>query len=544
MPHNFPYLILLPGLTLLFAAAISASPVRLELTASPDRQVSARPALYGHNMTSIDWHGTTAPRFGRERPPILWDTQADQPDPAWKDLTHAWPLRVMRFHTGNNYAWRDVIGPREQRKPIKASEAWAPPYRTEAGLDEFLRWLETLPGHPEASLIASPFLPAADLADLVAYCNATTGPMAELRAANGHPEPYRVRYWELGNETDWIGRADLDVMRSDSEQEKQGKLLVSEYVARCAERIAAMRAVDPSILIYAHAQTAPWPSKTPRWRAWHREVLRHLGPDIDGIVIHLYYDGYAIPYVLASLDSLIADIRELQPADRAAERPITVVVNEHARWVPPSQSKQWVDAWSLQSAISTTDFLLRLMARPEVSMANYWCYLHRGPWRVLDADWDRLSDETPGVTLRFGTAIQPVFQLLNDALLPRYELLTPVASPNETSLAEGNYDQAVTAGLFSDPVTGEYALVAVNRSSSDPATLSLTIPQNFRSDATLRRSLITADSLSARNTPTEPFAVALNQSDLAAASLPRDASRPDAVLFEVPPQGIVSWRWR
>ena len=540
MAHSLRF-ILLPAL---LATTALATPLRLALDSSADRQVTARPALYGHNMTSIDWHGTTAPRFGRERPPILWDIQTNRPDPAWDALTHAWPLRVMRFHTGNNYAWRDVIGPREQRKPVKASEAWAPAYRPEAGLDEFLRWLETLPYQPEASLIASPFLPAADLADLVAYCNATTGPMAELRAANGHPAPYRVRHWELGNETDWMGRTDLDVMRPDSEQEKKGKLLVSEYVARCVERIAAMRAVDPDILIYAHAQTAPWPTKNPQWRVWHREILRRLGPDIDGIVIHPYYDGYAVPYALASVDALIADIRELQPAARAADRPITVVVNEHARWVTPSQRDRWPDAWSLQSAISTTDFLLRLMARPEVSMANYWCYLHRGPWRVLDADWDRLADDETGGTLRFGTALHPTFQLLNDALLPRYELLTPEPAPSEAALAEGNYKYAVTAGLFSDPDTGEHVLVAANRSSVGAATLSLAIAPAPRPGATLRRSIITADTLSAANTTTTPSTVTLEQTDLPSASLPRDPSRPGALLLEVPPRAIVSWRWR
>jgi len=40
----------------------------------------------------------------------------------------------------------------------------------------------------------------------VEYTNgAVSTPMGRLRAANGHPEPYGVRYWGIGNEAwgDW-----------------------------------------------------------------------------------------------------------------------------------------------------------------------------------------------------------------------------------------------------------------------------------------------------------------------------------------------------
>ncbi len=38
-------------------------------------------------------------------------------------------------------------------------------------------------------------------AQYVEYVNgAATTPMGKLRAANGHPEPYRVKFWGIGNE--------------------------------------------------------------------------------------------------------------------------------------------------------------------------------------------------------------------------------------------------------------------------------------------------------------------------------------------------------
>ena len=40
-----------------------------------------------------------------------------------------------------------------------------------------------------------------DAADQVEYFNGPpASPMGQLRAANGHPEPYGVKYWQIGNE--------------------------------------------------------------------------------------------------------------------------------------------------------------------------------------------------------------------------------------------------------------------------------------------------------------------------------------------------------
>jgi len=38
--------------------------------------------------------------------------------------------------------------------------------------------------------------------DWVDYCSATNGPMAELRKANGCPDPLNVKFWSVGNERD------------------------------------------------------------------------------------------------------------------------------------------------------------------------------------------------------------------------------------------------------------------------------------------------------------------------------------------------------
>jgi alpha-N-arabinofuranosidase len=87
-----------------------------------------------------------------------------------------------------------------------------------------------------------------------------------MRAANGHPAPFGVKYWEVGNEIwgDWVrGHSD------------------AQTYARNYNRYAhAMRAVDPSIKLIAVGDND---------MNWNRTVLREAGRNIDYLAIHHYY---------------------------------------------------------------------------------------------------------------------------------------------------------------------------------------------------------------------------------------------------------------
>jgi hypothetical protein len=78
-------------------------------------------------------------------------------------------------------------------------------------------------------------------ADWVEYCNgASTTAMGALRAARGHPEPYDVRDWYIGNEISIQARfPDFpNTTRRDGPPSKE------EYAAIVAKVVAAVRAVD------------------------------------------------------------------------------------------------------------------------------------------------------------------------------------------------------------------------------------------------------------------------------------------------------------
>ena len=108
---------------------------------------------------------------------------------------------------------------------------------------------------------------AEEAAAWVEYCNSDAhSKYGSMRSANGSPEPFHVRYWEIGNEIwgDWV--------RGHSDAQTYAKNL-NRYVEK-------MRAVDPSITIIATGDND---------LKWNETVLRIAGNNIDYLSVHHYY---------------------------------------------------------------------------------------------------------------------------------------------------------------------------------------------------------------------------------------------------------------
>jgi len=120
---------------------------------------------------------------------------------------------VVRWPGGcfaDSYDWRDGIGPRDKRP--QRSAFWDQEDSNAYGVHEFMDTCKLIGAEPYlAADIRS--LPARDFYQFVEYCNAPSTPMelgpeqtpainalAALRAKNGSPEPFNVRYWGVGNE--------------------------------------------------------------------------------------------------------------------------------------------------------------------------------------------------------------------------------------------------------------------------------------------------------------------------------------------------------
>ena len=109
---------------------------------------------------------------------------------------------VLRFPGGNfvsAYEWRYGVGDIDKRPPI-FDPVWHALQPNDVGTDEFLTLCRLLGVDPYITVNAG-FGDAWSARELVEYTNgAVTTPMGKWRAQNGHPAPYRVKLWGIGNE--------------------------------------------------------------------------------------------------------------------------------------------------------------------------------------------------------------------------------------------------------------------------------------------------------------------------------------------------------
>jgi alpha-N-arabinofuranosidase len=154
----------------------------------------------------------------------MWDSEKDRPYPLFVERFEHAGFTEVRFpggRTANNYHWQRAIGPLADRglhvdAAFGRIPAYSEPLTNEFGIDEFGRFLEETGSN--GTMVANFTTGSADeAANWVEYMNTPVGEnprggkaWAELRSEHGHPEPYGVTHWEVGNElagakTFWLG---------------------------------------------------------------------------------------------------------------------------------------------------------------------------------------------------------------------------------------------------------------------------------------------------------------------------------------------------
>ena len=111
---------------------------------------------------------------------------------------------VLRWPGGcfaDTYHWRDGVGPKKER-PSMLNVWWGNVKEDNSfGTNEFLNMCELLGAEPYLSGNVGSGTPQ-ELSDWIKYTTHPNGssPMTDYRQANGRPNPWRVKYWGLGNE--------------------------------------------------------------------------------------------------------------------------------------------------------------------------------------------------------------------------------------------------------------------------------------------------------------------------------------------------------
>jgi len=208
-----------------------------------------------------------------------------------KDVLNAareWGVPVLRWPGGDfvsGYHWEDGIGPKESR-PRRYNAAWYEEESNHFGTDEFIEYCRKIGAEPYICVNLGTGT-IEEAANWVEYCNGTGNTFyANLRRKYGHQDPYKVRYWGLGNEVygDWqIGHKNAE-----------------DYAKIALECGKMMKWVDPSIRLVACGLPEI---------EWNRVVLEKLINIADYISLHDYEGNEDYYEELGTIQRLEHNIR-------------------------------------------------------------------------------------------------------------------------------------------------------------------------------------------------------------------------------------------
>lgn len=272
-------------------------------------------------------------------------------------------IRLLRWPGGNfsgEYYWKDGLMPRDQRAPFQSylwvetqPHTWGYDYH-EINTDDFLALCHEIGAEPFITINPTWTTPQ-DNADWVEYCNGDAStPYGRLRAENGHPEPYGVKCWSLGNE---FGYGHME-----------GANGPKEYASEVRKHGEKMLSVDPGLRL---CSCGPYPNEE-----WAEDSAKALA-DISRVVsLHHYatYPEYVDPdkreqdyYTFISTPDTeylprMQQLREQLPDD------VTISYDEWNAWVA------WYRPGSITEGIFAARFLNMLYMNAEKYGVSQACH--------------------------------------------------------------------------------------------------------------------------------------------------------------------------
>jgi alpha-L-arabinofuranosidase len=120
----------------------------------------------------------------------------------------------------------------------------------------------------------------------VEYCNgAADTKWGAERAKNGHPEPFGVKYWFVGNET--FGPGEI------------GRMSPTKYCDVYKTFANAMQAVDPAIELFAVGNLFPNIARLKNvGKEINRQVLKGISAEMEYLSVHQYVPDFTLNTML------------------------------------------------------------------------------------------------------------------------------------------------------------------------------------------------------------------------------------------------------
>ncbi|HEX2949181.1 MAG TPA: alpha-L-arabinofuranosidase C-terminal domain-containing protein [Armatimonadota bacterium] len=325
-----------------------------------------QPLVFGHNVEAADSFGIFSEThgFSAVNAEGLWDSKKNQLVPEMVAMSKEIGVKMMRYPGGclaHNFNWHDAVGPIAERPHFLF------------GIDEFIAYCRAVGAEPLMT-VSDYFGTPQDAADLVEYCNAPADaqhPWAQKRAQWGHQQPFGVRYFELGNESDHGNHFVVP-----------HKIYTAEAYAQWATTTArVMRQVDPTIKLGTVSGNADW----------NATVLKATGNFIDFYIVHTYpgsiatVDDTSLQGCMAVVDQMEASLEKNRKTIKEyTGRNIPMAITEYN--IGLTQDKPIPYRFSFGAALFCGDYI-RVLLKPEtnVLMANYW-HLANGFWGMIRGD--------------------------------------------------------------------------------------------------------------------------------------------------------------
>jgi alpha-N-arabinofuranosidase len=370
-------------------------------------------------------------------------------------------LGVLRYPGGNfvsNYHWVDGIGPKDAR-PRRPELAWGGEESNRFGTDEFLAYCAELGTDPYICLNMGTGTLEEAMA-WVEYCNGSgETAWAQRRRENGRAEPYRVRYWGLGNEMygDW----------------QVGALSAEEYVRTASRWARAIKMLDPEAVLVSCGLNG--------WSDWDRVVIDGMAPLVDYHSVHIYTGS----------DDYWTNVLQPHQAERAIRTAQTLIQRAAYQQKIASPPRIAYDEWNVWFRAFDDGALAERYTFPDALAVGTYLNIF-----VRNCDWVRMANLAqmvnaiaPIVTAPDTVAVQPIYYpiLLHSQAALAMAVDVHVDGPTVEPLPEEHrsrwphriadlgpfslVDAAATAAADRDRV----ALTLVNRSPDQPERVEIVL---------------------------------------------------------------------
>jgi len=178
-------------------------------------------------------------------------------------------IPIMRWPGGNfvsGYNWRDGIGERDKRPP-RRNPAWHGVELNDVGIHEFMNLMSMLKCQVYLAVNTGAGSVDEAAAELQYVNGGPDTPMGKLRAQNGHPDPFNVKFVAVGNEM--FGTWQIGYMPE------------AQYVLKHNQVVDALRKVTPDLNLTAVGDVG-------RDGGWDKLMLQTCADHMTLLSEHVY----------------------------------------------------------------------------------------------------------------------------------------------------------------------------------------------------------------------------------------------------------------